>query len=189
MPNFNDEHGDLFGGKDQLDILLDRIKALEIKVNSIEKEISLEKSVEIKKLHPNALIPQYQKEGDAGFDFHALIDNTLGYIVVEPKSQYTVPTGVSCSIPNGYEIQIRPRSGLAFKYQITVTNSPGTLDSLYRNEIMVIIYNLSNQPFKINNGDRIAQGVLAKVYKADFKETEILSGGDRGGGLGSTGTN
>ena len=189
MPNFNDEHGDLFGGKDQLDILLDRVKALEIKVNSIEKEISLEKSVEIKKLHPNALIPQYQKEGDAGFDFHALIDNTLGYIVVEPKSQYTVPTGVSCSIPRGYEIQVRPRSGLAFKYQITVTNSPGTIDSGFLGQIMVIIYNLSNQPFTIKNGDRIAQGVLARVFKAKFIEVEELEKTERGeNGFGSTGS-
>ena len=104
-----------------------------------------------------------------------------------------VHTGISCSIPKGYEIQVRPRSGLSYKYQITVTNSPGTIDSGYTipNEIMIIIYNLSENMFKIKNGDRIAQGVLAKVPHADFievnEEDEDDMDRNRGGGLGSTG--
>jgi deoxyuridine 5'-triphosphate nucleotidohydrolase len=84
--------------------------------------------VKVKKLDPKAIIPKYQREGDAGFDFHALIDNDLGYVMVEPKSQMIIRTGISCTIPEGHEIQVRPRSGLAYKYQITVTNSPGTID-------------------------------------------------------------
>ena len=88
--------------------------------------------IRVKKIHPDAIIPKYQKNGDAGFDFHALIENNLGYIVINSKSQYVVRTGISCSIPNGYEIQVRPRSGLAFKYKITVTNSPGTIDCVVK---------------------------------------------------------
>ena len=149
--------------------------------------------VKIKKVHEKAIIPQYQREGDAGFDFHALIDNEIGYVVVEPKDQIVIRTGISCSIPRGYEIQVRPRSGLAFKHKITITNSPGTIDFGFKipNEILVIIYNLSDEKFKISNRDRIAQGVLKKVEKAVFEEVFEESEDDkmrnRGGGFGSTG--
>ena len=147
--------------------------------------------VKVKKLDPRATIPKYQNKGDAGFDFHALIDNDLGYTVVKPKSQQIVRTGISCTIPMGYEIQIRPRSGLAYKYEITVTNSPGTIDSGYTipNEIKIIIYNLSNNRFSIKNGDRIAQGVLSIVPTAIFEEIEEVEDDsrNRGGGFGSTG--
>jgi dUTP pyrophosphatase len=171
------------------------IDGLEYKIGLLEKRIEeLEKRgkrripVPIKRLHPKALIPRYQKDGDAGFDFHALIDNEIGYVVVEPHSQVIVPTGLACAIPVGHEIQVRPRSGLSFKYQITVTNSPGTLDSPYRGEIKVIIYNLSNEPFSIKNEDRIAQGVLGEVEEAMFFLVDDLSLTDRGaGGFGSTG--
>ena len=146
--------------------------------------------VKVKRLDPRAIIPKYQREGDAGFDFHALIENSLGYVVVEPKSQMIIRTGISCTIPEGYEIQVRPRSGLAYKYQITVTNSPGTLDSgfVIPNEIQIIIYNLSDKQFSIKNGDRIAQGVLSTVPTAVFEEVEEDDSGDRdrGGGFGST---
>jgi len=147
--------------------------------------------VKVKKIDPRAIIPKYQNDGDAGFDFHALIDNDLGYVVVEPKSQMIIRTGISCTIPRGYEIQVRPRSGLAYKYEITVTNSPGTIDSGYviPNEIKIIIYNLSGKNFSIKNEDRIAQGVLGLVPTAIFNEVEIEEDEDRnrGGGFGSTG--
>ena len=195
MSNYIDEHGDLFGGKDQLDVLLDRVKALENKIEIIEKEILPEKIVPFKKLHPNAIMPKYQHDDDACFDFYALIDNTIGYIVVEPNDQYIVSTGIACSIPKNFEIQVRPRSGLSAKFKITITNSPGTVDENYTppNEIKIIIYNLSNKQFSIKNGDRIAQGKLSKVYRAKFIEINEISEEDkkrdRGGGLGSTGTN
>jgi dUTP pyrophosphatase len=172
---------------------MDRIKELETKVDRMEVDFYTEKEVPFKKLHPNAIIPTYQHEDDACFDFYALIDNTIGYIVVEPNDQIVVPTGIACSIPKNYEIQVRPRSGLAGKFKITVTNSPGTVDSSYviPNEIRVIIFNLSNQPFSIKNGDRIGQGKLSRVFKAKFVEVEYASEEDRkrdrGGGFGSTG--
>jgi dUTP pyrophosphatase len=149
--------------------------------------------VKVKKLHKDAIIPKYQRRGDAGFDFHALIENKDGYIVVGPESQEIIRTGISCTIPIGYEIQVRPRSGLSYKHEITVTNSPGTVDSGYTipNEIKVIIYNLSKKYFTIKNKDRIAQGVLNAVPTAIFEETkdEVDKDRNRGGGFGSTGTN
>jgi len=173
--------------------LEERIMELCQRIDTLEAEVCSNRKLLFKKLHPDAVEPKYQKKGDAGFDFYALVDNNLGYIVAEPKSQIIVKTGISCSIPEGYEIQIRPRSGLSFKYQITVTNSPGTIDSGYTipNEIMIILYNLSNEKFVIKNKDRIAQGVLASVKTAVFEEVQEISENDkernRGGGLGSTG--
>lgn len=188
MSNFNDEHGDLFGGKNELDILLERIKELEIKVDRMEVDLYEEKDVPFKKLHPNAIMPKYQHEDDACFDFYALIDNQLGYIMVEPNDQYIVPTGIACAIPKTFEIQARPRSGPASKSKITITNSPGTVDEGYRGEIKIIIYNLSNKQFPIKHGDRIAQGKLSRVYKANFIEVIELDKTERGeGGFGSTG--
>ena len=190
MSNSNDEHGDLFGGRDELDILMDRIKELETKVDRLGVELY---EVPFKKLHSNAIVPQYQHEDDACFDFYALVDNSLGYIVVEPNDQIIVHTGIACSIPKNFEIQVRPRSGSAAKSKITITNSPGCVDSSYviPNEIKVIIYNLSNKPFPIKQGDRIAQGKLSRVYRAKFIEVEDVSEEDkkrdRQGGFGSTG--
>ena len=147
--------------------------------------------VKVKKLDPRAIIPKYQRDGDAGFDFHALLEDGLGYIKVESNQQKIINTGISCTIPVGYEIQVRPRSGLAYKYEITVTNSPGTIDSGYviPNEIKIIIKNLSpDKDFIIKNGDRIAQGVLSAVPMAVFEEVveEEDSDRNRGGGFGST---
>ena len=147
--------------------------------------------VKIKKLDPRAIIPKYQRDGDAGFDFHALLEDGLEYIKVKSNQQRIISTGISCTIPIGYEIQVRPRSGLAFKYEITVTNSPGTVDSGYviPNEIKIIIKNLSpDKDFIIKNGDRIAQGVLSAVPMAVFEEVveEEDSDRNRGGGFGST---
>jgi len=148
--------------------------------------------IKVKKLDPRAIIPKYQNIGDAGFDFYALLKEGIEYIAVDPNSQKIINTGISCTIPIGYEIQVRPRSGLSYKYEITVTNSPGTIDSGYviPNEIKVLIYNLSSKNiFMIRNGDRIAQGVLSEVPMAIFEEVmgEEDSDRNRGGGFGSTG--
>lgn len=144
-----------------------------------------------KKLNENAIIPQYQNKGDAGFDFHAIIDdqqNEKGfYTTILPKNQCVVHTGLACEIPLGWQMEIRPRSGLAFKHQLTVTNSPGTIDSTYRQEIMVLLYNLSGKSYKIYNGDRIAQGVMMPAPQFEMIEVQKLDENDRGGGFGSTG--
>ncbi len=169
-----------------------RIKRIEKNIEELKKSNN-NLVLKCKKLHPDAIIPKYQNEGDAGFDFYALVDNNLKYVVVDPKNQIIIRTGISCTIPKGYEIQIRPRSGLAYKNQITITNSPGTVDSGYviPNEIKIIVYNLSNKNFFIKNGDRIAQGVLSDVKKAIFEEIfEIIeedNSRNRGGGFGNTG--
>jgi dUTP pyrophosphatase len=142
--------------------------------------------IKVKKLDNNAIIPQYQTEGAACFDIHALIN--APYDVVNPKDQLLVRTGLSFAIPKGYELQIRPRSGLSKKHKITVTNSPGTVDRDYRGEVMVLIYNLGDQPFSISNGDRIAQCAVCPVISAIIEEVEELDETDRGnGGFGSTG--
>jgi dUTP pyrophosphatase len=151
-----------------------------------------------KKLHPEAQIPKYQNTGDAGFDFHALIqkdhmgsfnhiENDEPMIIIPAKSQFTVMTGLSCQFPSGWQMEIRPRSGLAFKKQITITNSPGTIDSLYKGHLMVILYNLGDREFIIKNGDRIAQGVMMPAPQFEMIEVEELDQNDRGGGFGSTG--
>ena len=144
--------------------------------------------IQIRKLRENAIIPKYQTAGSAGFDIHALIDNEVTII---PKSQYVIPTGLAFSIPFGYELQTRPRSGLAKNKCITITNSPGTLDSDYLDELFIILYNLGEENFIVKHGDRIAQCVLKQVEQAEF---EIVTDFDnetkqknRGGGLGSTG--
>jgi dUTP pyrophosphatase len=149
--------------------------------------------VKVKKVHQKAIIPKYQSDGASGFDFHALIDNKVGYVILEPKSQAIIRTGISFSIPENYEVQVRPRSGLAFKSEITITNSPGTLDSDFTipNEILIIVYNLSNKSVVISDKDRIAQGVLQFVPKAEFvkvfSEDDEDKNRNRGGGFGSTG--
>ena len=160
---------------------------------SLENEIVV---IKFKKLSEDAIIPKYQKEGDAAFDFHAVVD-TLDYVTgkkeiyVAAKGQKIVRTGLAMSIPKGYELQIRPRSGLAAKNAITITNSPGTIDSFFRDEIKIIVFNLGTDEFKIQEGDRIAQGVLNKIPLATIEEIEDFSKedskNDRGGGFGSTG--
>jgi dUTP pyrophosphatase len=133
--------------------------------------------------------PTYEKEGDSGFDIRAFVDKT---IEIEPGNRALIPTGLYFEIPTGYELQVRSRSGLALKNGIMVLNSPGTVDSGYRGEIGVILYNTDKAaPFYIHNGDRIAQGVIAGVQtmnKTKFIKTDSLSSSDRGsGGFGSTG--
>ena len=134
--------------------------------------------------------PTYQKIGDSGFDFMANLPERA-IIIIEPLKRALIPTGLHFQIPMGFELQVRPRSGLALKNGITVLNTPGTVDSGYRGEIKVILYNTGDESFTIKNGDRIAQGVIAPVQNKKttmFTRVESLDDSDRGsGGFGSTG--
>ena len=142
--------------------------------------------IQIKKLSPAVSIPKYETPGSSGMDVAAYIKNN---ITIYPGENALVATGFSLSIPVGYEIQIRPRSGLAAKKNITVLNTPGTIDADYRGEIKVILVNLGKDKFIIENGDRIAQMVVCPVIQANLEEVKELSHTKRGsGGFGSTGT-
>ena len=139
--------------------------------------------LKIKKLKNEAQIPSYQTKEAAGFDLHSIED-----VILKPGERRLIRTGLAFEIEFGYEIQIRPRSGLAFKHGITVLNSPGTIDSDYRGEIKVLLINHSNEEFEIKKGDRIAQAVVVPVIQAEIIEVEELSDTARGeGGFGSTG--
>lgn len=168
--------------------------------------------VRVKKLHPDAVIPQYARPGDAGFDLVAVED-----VLIRPGESASVPTGLAFEIPPGYEIQIRPRSGISSRTKLRISNTPGTIDSGYRGEVKVLFDNIENvfvsyydkasnevklvngdderinaevpkNTYLIRKGDRIAQGVLAVVPQAIFIETANLSSSERGtGGFGSTG--
>lgn len=136
-----------------------------------------------KSKHP---LPKYQTEQSAGMDLYANIDEPITLKSLERK---IIPTGLFIALPKGYEAQIRPRSGLAAKHGITCLNSPGTIDADYRGEIGIILANLSNEPFTINDGERIAQMVIAKHETATWQEVETLDETERGaGGFGSSGT-
>ena len=131
-------------------------------------------------------LPHYSTPLSAGMDLRANLKEPL---TLEPMQRALVPTGLFIELPEGYEAQVRPRSGLAIKHGITVLNTPGTIDADYRGEIMVILINLSNEPFTINNGDRIAQMVIARHETAELIQVEELSDTERGqGGFGHTGT-
>ena len=139
----------------------------------------------IKKLDPAIKLPEYKTEGASGMDLIAFLKEP---VEIKPKNSSLVPTGLSVAFPENYEIQIRPRSGLAAKNNISVLNTPGTIDSDYRGEIKVIIYNHGDSNFIINNGDRIAQMVLSPIIKMELKETTDLPETIRGEeGFGSTG--
>tara|TARA_Y100001936_G_C15944793_1_gene596789 strand:- start:279 stop:716 length:438 start_codon:yes stop_codon:yes gene_type:complete len=139
----------------------------------------------IKKLNPKAEIPKYKTIGSSGMDLMALID---GKIIIKPGELSLIPTGISLAIPKDTEIQIRPRSGLAAKSSMSVLNTPGTIDSDYRGELKVILYNHGSSNFEVNNSDRIAQMVLVPVLKAELEEVYELPNTVRGtGGFGSTG--
>ncbi len=140
----------------------------------------------IKRLSKNINLPKYETEGSSGMDLAADIVSTVD---IKPGESSVIPTGISVSIPVNYEIQIRPRSGLAAKNQISVLNTPGTIDADYRGEIKVILINLGNKTFKVEKGSRIAQMVLCPIEKAKIIEVEDLEKTYRGsGGFGSTGT-
>ena len=131
-------------------------------------------------------LPSYETLASAGMDLRAHTDTPITLL---PMERSLIKTGLFIELPVGIEAQVRPRSGLALKKGITVLNSPGTIDADYRGEIGVILINLSNEPFTINNGDRIAQLVIAKHERADWQQVESLTETERGaGGFGSTGT-
>ena len=139
----------------------------------------------IKKLDPSVELPAYKTDGASGMDLMAFINET---ITLKPKSSCLVPTGLSVAFSSNFEIQIRPRSGLAAKNSISVLNTPGTIDSDYRGELKVILFNHGNTEFLINNKDRIAQMILTPVIKIDLEETDNLPETVRGeSGFGSTG--
>ncbi len=139
----------------------------------------------IKKLNPEAKLPKYKTDGSSGMDLMAFVNEPMKVL---PKKSILVPTGISLAIPKDTEIQIRPRSGLAAKSSIGILNSPGTIDSDYRGEIKIIIFNHGSEEFIIKNNDRIAQMVLVPVLNIEFEEVNELPKTVRGiGGFGSTG--
>ena len=148
-------------------------------------KFALEKIEILVKAENGVALPEYKTVGAAGADICAHLEAPL---VMKPLSRAVVPTGLFFAIPQGYEIQVRPRSGLAAKNGVTVLNTPGTIDSDYRGELKVILVNLGDADFTVNDGDRIAQIVAAPVTQAAFSRTENLSETERGaGGFGSTG--
>jgi dUTP pyrophosphatase len=133
----------------------------------------------------NIHLPSYSTEGSAGMDIRAAMEDP---VTIKPMEVEMIPTNLSVEIPEGFEIQVRPRSGLAAKHGIGILNSPGTIDSDYRGEVKIILINFSKKDFIIQPGERIAQLILAKVYKARLEETEELNNSKRGeGGFGHTG--
>ena len=130
-------------------------------------------------------LPHYETVSAAGLDVRA---NTTESIVLEPLQRALVPTGLYVEIPDGYEIQVRPRSGLALKHNLMLTNSPGTVDAGYRGEVGIIMYNAGSEPFQVKRGDRIAQMVICRLPEVELSMVERLSESGRGaGGFGSTG--
>ena len=139
----------------------------------------------VKRLDPRVKLPKYKTSGSSGMDLMAFIENP---IKVKPGSSTLIPTGISVAFPKEFEIQIRPRSGLAAKLSIGVLNTPGTIDSDYRGELKVIIFNHGEKEFVVNCDDRVAQMVLTPIQKIDFEEVSELPETIRGsGGFGSTG--
>ena len=139
----------------------------------------------VKKLNSKVKLPSYKTEGSSGMDLIAFVDKP---IEIKPNNSALIPTGLSIAIPEDCEVQIRPRSGLAAKSNITVLNTPGTIDSDYRGELKVILFNHGNKQFIVKNNERIAQMVLTPILKVDFEEVDSLPDTVRGsGGFGSTG--
>lgn len=139
--------------------------------------------IRIKKIRDKAVTPHYEHNGDAGMDLYAVEDATL-----RPGERKLVPTGLQVEVPEGYEMQVRPKSGLALKHGITVLNTPGTVDSCYRGEVGVILLNTSDKDYGVKAGEKVAQAVIAMVERAVIEEVEELTPSQRGaGGFGSTG--
>lgn len=137
--------------------------------------------------HFKGEMPQYQSPAASGFDVRAQLDKA---IILKPGERALIPTGLSFEIPNGYEIQSRPRSGLAWKHGISVVNTPGTIDADYRGEVKIILINLGQEPIEIKDQERVAQLVITPVFQAEWQVVETLSDTQRGaGGFGSTGKN
>jgi dUTP pyrophosphatase len=141
--------------------------------------------VQVRRLRPDAIVPRYMSARAAGLDLCAAIDQP---ITLPPGGAAAIGTGLAMAIPDGYEGQVRPRSGLAMKSQVTVTNAPGTIDADYRGECRVLLINHGREPFTVSSGDRIAQLVIAPVVQAELVEVDALDETERGaGGFGSTG--
>ncbi len=140
--------------------------------------------VKIVKFYDDAIIPQYQTAGAAGFDFCAHLDAP---VTLKPGEVHAFDTGVGVELPAGYELQIRSRSGLAYKHSVTLLNGIGTIDSDYRGEMRVLLKNHGDQDFIVEPGMRIAQGVIAQYAHIEWEEVTALSESDRSGGFGSTG--
>jgi len=139
----------------------------------------------VKKLNQKVELPKYKTDGSSGLDLMAFIENPM---TIMPNTSALIPTGISVAVSNDLEIQIRPRSGLAAKSNITVLNTPGTIDSDYRGEIKIILFNHGKENFIVNNKDRVAQMILAPIVKIEFEEVDELPDTIRGsGGFGSTG--
>lgn len=139
----------------------------------------------VQRIHPRAALPRYASEGAAGLDLTAAIDQSL---VIAARGRAKVPTGLIIALPQGHEGQVRPRSGLAAKHGVTVLNAPGTIDEDYRGEVAVLLVNMSDEPFVIEPGERIAQLVVAPYTRIDVVESDELGETARGaGGFGSTG--
>ena len=140
-------------------------------------------TLRFRRIHPDAALPAYAHGSDAGMDVRSVDDATI-----PPGGRTLVRTGLVMMLPPGYEAQVRPRSGLALKYGVTVLNAPGTIDSGYRGEVGVVLANFGNAPFEVRKGDRIAQIVVAPVTRAEVAESAEVDETDRGGGgFGSTG--
>jgi dUTP pyrophosphatase len=153
--------------------------------NSLIEKIDI-KIQRIEELFLDIPLPEYATQGSSGLDLRAAVENEL---IISTGKVKLVPTNIRVQIPEGFEIQVRPRSGLAAKYGIGVLNSPGTIDSDYRGEIKVILFNFGNEDFIIKRGDRIAQIVVQKIYRANFIESEGLNESKRNeGGFGHTGS-
>lgn len=142
----------------------------------------------VRRLDPRAAIPAYQTDQAAGMDLTALLPEGQASVTIEPGRIYLARTGLSIAVPDGYEAQVRPRSGLASKFAITLPNAPGTIDADYRGEVLVPLINLGREPYTLTHGTRIAQMVIAPVARVAIVEAEELSTTARGtGGFGSTG--
>ena len=152
------------------------------------KAINLEKiSINFKRLKNSSDIPlpKYETEGSSGMDLRASVEDT---VLLKPGDRKLIPTGLTVSIPRGFEGQVRPRSGLALKYGIGMVNAPGTIDSDYRGEISIILINHGKKEFKVERGDRIAQMIISRVLKAEIELVNELDSTDRGeGGFGHSG--
>lgn len=141
--------------------------------------------LKFKRLTESAELPKYARKGDAGMDVKTTISEP---VTLEPLQRFMFPTGIAADIQEGYEIQVRPRSGLAAKHGITVLNTPGTIDSGYKDEIKVVLVNLSNEPFTVQPGERVAQFVVNQLPEVECEEvSELDTTNDRGGGFGHTG--
>ena len=142
--------------------------------------------IRILKKHPDAIVPQYATSGASGLDLHARIPHD---IYLQPGVRFTCPVGIGIELPEGFDAQVRPRSGLAMKHGVTVLNSPGTVDADYRGEICAILINHGDQAFKIEPNQRVAQLVIAPVVRVELVETDVLAETLRGaGGFGHTGS-